>query len=889
MPVARTRTPRERVLFPGSATRLILGLCVALGGPLLAAGLASLPLLRDFPAPPMILGIVLATLLGRLFCGLVASVWAALLINYYFVVPHGQLDLTDAASVASLGLFLLIAVVFSAVLARLDQAHGAQGALLDLERRNQRRLEGLVSVATALAGATTPNAVAGVVAELGPAVLDAARTCLYLEDDEDRSAASDVHRSPWWPTESPPAQEAMRSDAAVVVAGADELRRRYPDLEQTMPGGAWAWFPLHEEGQIRGLLFVEFHERRPYDETERSLLTALARAIQEAVGRARAYEQSEVARHDAERLQQVTAALSKAASPVEVAQETVRTGLEVLRAAGGSFMVPSDDELEPLAMEGYPPEIAERLTAVSLDADLPIVRAYRSATARIVGTLEEWRAGFPPMVRTVKDTGFIAITHHPLLVSSTVVGVISFAFDGQRAFSASERAFLDNLAAQSAQAFSRARSLEAEASARRQAEQVSRRLQRLHLVTDAALSTLSLEEMVPALLRRIQEILDADGATLLLLSRDGRWLIERDADPAHGPAKVEVGQGIAGRIAATGEPLVISNLREWETVRSWLQEQMRSLLGVPLRRAGKVIGVLHVTSRTEGRFEADDLHLMELMAGRIASALERAQLYGQRDHMASALQRSLLPGSLPQIPGLEAATLYQPYTPGDEVGGDFLDVFPQLERGCWGALVGDVSGKGPEAAAVMGLARHSVRSLARFQTRPSELLQTLNEVLLADPSIPDARFVTMCYARIHAGSGGSRITVSLAGHPPPLLAHADGHVEAVGTNGDLLGMFPSPEYHDVAVDLAPGERLVLYTDGLIEQRGIDLAVGMDRLAQALKASTGGSAEETVDAIRAAILDPREAREDDVAILVFRQRQGGPTSSLPGEGAPPRSS
>jgi serine phosphatase RsbU (regulator of sigma subunit) len=402
--------------------------------------------------------------------------------------------------------------------------------------------------------------------------------------------------------------------------------------------------------------------------------------------------------------------------------------------------------------------------------------------------------------------------------------------------------------------------------------QLTKRLQQIQAVTDATLTQLGFDDLADRLLQTLRHVLGTDSATLLLLDRKATQLIERATVGVQtdGPgAPVPVGQGISGKIASTVSPLVVDDVSTHEVVRHWLTDSMSSLMGVPLVYRGQVRGVIHVATCEPRVFTTDDVEVLELAANRIASALERAQLDDSRKAMSRALQRSLLPTSMPDIDGVELAALYRPFSPNDEVGGDFYDVFPHGE-GTWGVVVGDVSGKGPDAAAVMGLAAHTVRTLARYEERPSAVLAALNDELLQAEQVATERFCTACEMRLRPDVDHLRITVCLAGHPLPFAVRADGRVEHVGVPGTLLGTFQDPELHDVAVDLWPGDAIVCYTDGLVEQRGATLDEGEARLSELLSTCTGLSADEIVARIQRELIDSI-GLDDDVAIVVIRKR------------------
>ena len=146
---------------------------------------------------------------------------------------------------------------------------------------------------------------------------------------------------------------------------------------------------------------------------------------------------------------------------------------------------------------------------------------------------------------------------------------------------------------------------------------------------------------------------------------------------------------------------------------------MTSFLGVPVASRGLVTGVLHVTTRERRTFTPSEVSLLQLAAGRVASSLERTRLYAEREQTGTVLQRAIVPGKLPEVPGLDLDGLYVPYAPGEDVGGDFYDVFPTTD-GAYLLAIGDVSGKGAAAAAVMGFVRHSLRAIARFVHGPAE-------------------------------------------------------------------------------------------------------------------------------------------------------------------------
>jgi PAS domain S-box-containing protein len=295
-----------------------------------------------------------------------------------------------------------------------------------------------------------------------------------------------------------------------------------------------------------------------------------------------------------------------------------------------------------------------------------------------------------------------------------------------------------------------------------------------------------------------------------------------------------------------------------------------SYIAVPLVARGRTIGALGLATAPEsGRLELEHLSIVEQVARRAAIAIDNARLYERQREIAMELQGSLLPSELPAIPGIELAASYAAAGEGIEVGGDFYDVFPTGEDS-WTAVVGDVCGKGPEAASLTALARYTIRAGALREGAPREIITHLNEAILSQRG--DGRFLTLACACLEIGEEGPwlRAVVARAGHPPPLVVRASGFVERVEGQGTIVGVFPEIEVAQLEIELGPGDALVLYTDGLIEARSERELYGIERLEEALGACVGLAADQMVDHVARDVGSFRAGpATDDHAVLVIR--------------------
>jgi serine phosphatase RsbU (regulator of sigma subunit) len=293
---------------------------------------------------------------------------------------------------------------------------------------------------------------------------------------------------------------------------------------------------------------------------------------------------------------------------------------------------------------------------------------------------------------------------------------------------------------------------------------------------------------------------------------------------------------------------------------------LRSLMTVPLRARGRTFGAMaFVTAGGGRRLDRDHVALAENLATRAALAADNARLFGEREYIARVLQQSLLPPHLPDVPGVELAARYRPAGDAGDVGGDFYDVFPTSD-GSWGLAIGDVAGKGPDAAAVTALARHTLHVAAAYEERPSRVLATLNDALLEDTPRP---LLTAAYARL-APERPTRLEIASGGHPLPLIVRAAGGVEEAGEAGTLLGFAAVPDMVDVEYSLEPGDAVVFYTDGVIESRPIERSLGIEGVAELLEQCAGWTADAIAELVEQAVEERSEGRQnDDVALLVLR--------------------
>ncbi len=388
-------------------------------------------------------------------------------------------------------------------------------------------------------------------------------------------------------------------------------------------------------------------------------------------------------------------------------------------------------------------------------------------------------------------------------------------------------------------------------------------IRELQQISDAALASLSMDELLRELLERIAAILASDTAAFLLLDEVSGDLVAQAAkgieEEVEQGVRIPLGHGFAGRIAAQRSPVVIEDVDHADILNPILREKgIRSLLGVPLMVEGRVIGVLHVGSLTRRLFGERDRDLLQLAADRAAIAIEHARLHAQR-HVVEAMQRALLPSALPVIPGFQLTATYRPAAVDARVGGDWYDVF-ELARGRIALVIGDVVGRGVEAGALMAQVRTALRAYAMEGHPPAAVVDLLNRLFAAERP---TKLTTVAYLVLDPEA--SELVIVSAGHLPPIVVDPDGRGRLLEVEGDPpVGAFRAATYHEHSTRLEPGSRIVLVTDGAAEVRGEPLDLGLERLR--VLAEQEPNARKLCGAISGGAASGGPS-DDDVAVLV----------------------
>jgi serine phosphatase RsbU (regulator of sigma subunit) len=567
----------------------------------------------------------------------------------------------------------------------------------------------------------------------------------------------------------------------------------------------------------------------------------------------------------------------------EIASWVLDAGVEAVGGQTGSLCLLADDgeTLEIVAERGYTADVISAWQSFPLTADLPASDCVRNCASVFISSAEERDRRYP-LFRESPVTIEAAHAVLPLLTSDgTCLGALVVSFTSGRTFPDDERDYLMTFADQCGIALERAR-LHREVVAARD------RFAFLDEASQLLASTLDVEATLHALadlaVPRIADwcaiyVVEPEGIRHLVAHRDPTRAATLEQMIAEFPIDLNAPIG-AGAVLRTGERQIFPDVDD-VLPRIARDERHLALLRevgltagviVPVFVHGKVWGTMALVNEHGRQLAANDIDLASELAQRASVAVANAELFEERSRIARALQSSLLPPSLPSIPGLHLAARYHPAGLGAEVGGDFYDVF-QVASDRWLVSMGDVCGKGVDAAVITGLARHTIRSAALEGRSPASILSHLNDVLLHELRSSDVdtwapRFCTAVLLEIEPTVDGARVIVCAAGHPLPWIVGIDGAGE-VGTPGTVLGIEPQIEVSEIPFDLSSGATLVVFTDGMIERRS-GLTFFEDTMFDRLQSLAGLEVAEFADQLEKAVLDFGEGRlVDDLALLVVQ--------------------
>jgi serine phosphatase RsbU (regulator of sigma subunit) len=667
------------------------------------------------------------------------------------------------------------------------------------------------------------------------------------------------------------AERALAGLRPVSIEGSDDL-----------PGAA-TWSATLQLGQPSvGALQLLFEPRaQPTDPQIATLATFGVRAAQAL----RSSLHRRTVELELERTRALLAVVGQAISELSLAH-TLETAIarvgELLGADHVAVYLREGGRLRPapgLALAGPHELLAEHLLELTLGP-------FRSRGMLLVDEVAT-----DPRLAEVADAaaeaGIEAVAAVPLLAHDDVVGLLAVFPRRGRVITANESSLLSALAAQlavavqNARLHERAKLLGNEREQALQAERAaSKQVRALYEISRSFAQSLSLDATLEALASTVVEVLDVDIAVIGLPDQRRDWLVPRALEIAEPRLEDSVrtiltrpwpfGAHALQRLFRLGEPFVFTpaGLEQTGPASSLVPFLEHGWTGaaVPIATTAEVLASLTIISmRADRPVTPEVVEQATGIAGQAALAIDNARLYQQQKQFADTMQRSLLPHSVPELEGLELGDAYES-SARVEVGGDVYD-FMVLPDGRLAVALGDVTGHGVEATADMAMAKFVFRSLAREHPEPADFLRSANDVIVGE--IAPGKFITLAYLVIDPRRG--QVAAAGAGHPPPRLMTADGAVTGIGVHGLVLGIEPGQEYDEARADLAVGDAVVLYTDGVIEARRDGELYGLDRLDRALsehrELSPGALARVVLDDCRSFA---RGELADDCAVVVVKR-------------------
>lgn len=735
---------------------------------------------------------------------------------------------------------------------RLAEAFNAIGLRLNALQDLSQLLAGSSSLDQVLGGII--SAVAHIAPSSGVAVL------LLDESGRDlsiaRSEGAFTGTGEWIPVASKPfLAQALES------AGPSSFSGSRADLADSIPGlrgegeASGLVVPLTAGSEPLGLIVVLYEQDRRFSEAEVEMVRTFSAQAAVAVYNSRLFEFESASRQEAEAMRTVAETLSKPLDLEESLSSVMRVTTSLFDVSSASVAL-LDRESFGLPAEGE-----------DYAGERALARAWSSAWASGDGDLvvRVRPEDDPEIARYLGMLGAEEALLLTVMRGGEPAAVVSLAQDRPgRRFTARERSRALSLTKQLALALDNAYHY-AEARSR------ASNLETVFRISQAVSSSLQIKVVLNRVLDVVQKIFSADTVSLMQYEETTRTI---STVMARGIISTEMlhfdcapGQDIPGQVFSTGEPLKVDDLMDAETdlAVTSVAQGLHSMLAVPLLARGRSIGVLSVYSTLPSAFSSEDMGLLHTFASQAALAIDTADMYGREHHVASVLQASILPKSLPSYPEIDTASVYLAAGEESEIGGDYYDLFKDPE-GRIILAIGDVCGKGVEAATKTSKIKYMVRGLVAAGCSPAKVLSEVNQAVAesGDPS----DIVTLWVGVLDTGA--STLCYADGGHPPAILRRAvDSTTERLETTGPLLGAIADARFDQIVVGFEPDDLVVLYTDGVTEARRGNKFFGEGRVRRAVGA--GGSAGDVADRLLGSLdrFVPGALR-DDAAILVVRR-------------------
>ncbi len=643
-----------------------------------------------------------------------------------------------------------------------------------------------------------------------------------------------------------PVRRVMASGQTIVIdVETDPEAFGPPDLAGTARalGARWAVVaPLTGRTRPLGVLVVaNGTSGRRFDEDDAAFVPIVARLTALAVENLESLDEQQRVTSRLRRVGRVAAALNAAEDIDEIGSALVEVARTELGASTGLLYLVDGDDLELAAASGYAESRLDGWRRVPLTASVPATDAWRTGASVICPDLDEIERQYPG---TTDLPGFAeqALLAVPVNVGGERLGAACWSFDHAQRISADEVAFLDLVADQVGATIARVRA----------GRSIAEHAERL-TASRARLAALASVGVIGTCSGRGQMILESNQAFLDLLGL-----------PALGEGGLDYVEVTPDDYRDEDVAAVAAMLRTGRLDAYEKEFLHRDGTRVPVLLGGVTLNL----DPFEWMLFAVDMRAKRAAEAAAAKANERlSEMLDEQRRIADVLQSSLLPASLPTIEGIDLHAEHWPESDGLRVGGDFYDVFP-ISGDRWGVLIGDVCGKGIEAAAVTATARHTARAAAMHLRGPDAVLRWVHEAVREHPL---DTYCTVAFGALTVGEpGGPVLELSLGGHPPGFVCHADRSIDVLGEPGTLLGLFP-PTLTATTHQLRSGDVLIFYTDGVTDAPR-DEAMGEDELGEWLCAHHELPPARIAAELRAELMSRRPGGlRDDVATIILKVR------------------